>query len=440
MNVGTGARTAAMPAFSAFSKEKIFPKFLLNLFLSKHLPPQSPNYLYLDLFFLSHFISSPIGIIHSTPKKNSPELCNLTFFCILPIKTRINMQKFLLFLLFPALLAFWETNTNQEFLIEGHVETKTGLRVEGIKVAYKDGAPIGYTNERGEFKIQAKQSCAHLTFSTKSKVVLEKKVCASTYQVIKVRLPKSSFHLVDNSRVRIGELPPIQMADTIAFYDPITYEEEDIILQHTLSSRSKEQAISIRGSRKDATNYVIDGVSVQGNFSSYQISTGTRSGNPKPAPGQLVDQEEIDEFNTEDYSAIIENRFLESTKNPLSTFSIDVDAASYANMRRFINNGQKPPKDAIRLEEMVNYFDYEYPQPKGEHPFEIITELSACPWQPKHQLLHIGLQGKTIPTENLPASNLVFLIDVSGSMNQPNKLPPFTIFHEVINGSVKTGR
>jgi len=127
--------------------------------------------------------------------------------------------------------------------------------------------------------------------------------------------------------------------------------------------------------------------------------------------------------NTEEYDAIAENIFREATKNPLSTFSIDVDAASYSNVRRFINNGQRPPKDAVRIEEMINYFDYDYEQPDDEHPFSVITEISKAPWNSKHKLVHIGLQGKRIPTENLPPSNLVFLLDVSGSMNQPNKLP-----------------
>jgi Ca-activated chloride channel family protein len=127
--------------------------------------------------------------------------------------------------------------------------------------------------------------------------------------------------------------------------------------------------------------------------------------------------------NTEEYDAINENIFHEALKNPLSTFSIDVDAASYSNIRRFINNGQRPPKDAVRIEEMVNYFDYTYDQPKDDHPFSVITEISSAPWNPNHKLVHIGLQGKKIPTDNLPPSNLVFLIDVSGSMDQPNKLP-----------------
>lgn len=128
-------------------------------------------------------------------------------------------------------------------------------------------------------------------------------------------------------------------------------------------------------------------------------------------------------YNTEEYDAINENIFLDPTKNPLSTFSIDVDAASYSNVRRFINNGQRPPKDAVRIEEMVNYFDYDYSQPKDEHPFAVITEISSSPWNTKHKLVHIGLQGKKIPTQNLPPSNLVFLIDVSGSMADVNKLP-----------------
>ncbi|MGE0560202.1 MAG: von Willebrand factor type A domain-containing protein [Flavobacteriales bacterium] len=130
-----------------------------------------------------------------------------------------------------------------------------------------------------------------------------------------------------------------------------------------------------------------------------------------------------DNFNTEAYSPITENDFKNALMNPLSTFSIDVDAASYSNMRRFINSGQNPPVDAVRIEEMINYFTYDYPQPKGEHPFSITTEVSDCPWNKNNKLVHIGLQGKNIDMSELSASNLVFLLDVSGSMNSPNKLP-----------------
>ena len=131
------------------------------------------------------------------------------------------------------------------------------------------------------------------------------------------------------------------------------------------------------------------------------------------------------QHNTEEYNLIQENKFLAVQQEPLSTFSIDVDAASYSNLRRFVNNGSLPPRDAIRIEEMVNYFNYDYPQPEDEHPFSVTTELSDCPWNEAHQLLHIGLQGKQIPTDDLPASNLVFLIDVSGSMEAANMLALF---------------
>ncbi len=127
--------------------------------------------------------------------------------------------------------------------------------------------------------------------------------------------------------------------------------------------------------------------------------------------------------NTENYNRIEDNPFQLASNSPLSTFSIDVDTASYSNIRRFINEGQLPPPDAVRIEELINYFTYDYPQPKGEQPFSLTTEISQAPWNPTHQLVQVGLQGKRISAENLPPSNLVFLIDVSGSMNNQNKLP-----------------
>jgi Ca-activated chloride channel family protein len=128
-------------------------------------------------------------------------------------------------------------------------------------------------------------------------------------------------------------------------------------------------------------------------------------------------------FNTEGYASVNENGYKNVKNNPLSTFSIDVDNASYSNIRRFINTGTLPPADAVRIEEMINYFKYDYPEPKEEHPFSVYAELAICPWNTKHQLLQVGLRGKSIDKTSLPPSNLVFLIDVSGSMNDPNKLP-----------------
>jgi Ca-activated chloride channel family protein len=125
----------------------------------------------------------------------------------------------------------------------------------------------------------------------------------------------------------------------------------------------------------------------------------------------------------ESYAAITDNAFLRVADQALSTFSIDVDTGSYTNLRRFLNQNQLPPPDAVRIEELVNYFNYNYPQPKNEDPFSVTTEVAKAPWKEDHLLVRIGLQGQTVSTENRPAANLVFLIDVSGSMDEPNKLP-----------------
>ena len=126
----------------------------------------------------------------------------------------------------------------------------------------------------------------------------------------------------------------------------------------------------------------------------------------------------------EQYEPIFENAFI-AAKGPtaISTFSIDVDTASYANMRRMLNSGQRPPADSIRLEELVNYFKYDYKQPTGEHPFSVNLDLADCPWQDGHQLLRVGLKGKDVHVAERPATNVVFLIDVSGSMSSSDKLP-----------------
>lgn len=139
-------------------------------------------------------------------------------------------------------------------------------------------------------------------------------------------------------------------------------------------------------------------------------------------PGIMASRMYADGMNAEEYKEIAENSFKTVSETPLSTFSIDVDAASYSNMRRYINKGELPPADAIRTEELINYFTYDYPQPTGNDPVKITTEVGACPWNAKHRLVRIGLKAKEIPTDKLPVSNLVFLIDVSGSMYGPQRL------------------
>ncbi len=143
------------------------------------------------------------------------------------------------------------------------------------------------------------------------------------------------------------------------------------------------------------------------------------------APGYQIAGEALaaGEHNREEYGKLKDNDFEETTKKPLSTLSIDVDTAAYSNTRRFINESKLPPKDAVKIEEFLNYFSYNYPDAKGEHPFSITTEVSLAPWNPKHRLVHLGLQAKKINRAALPPNNLVFLLDVSGSMNSADKLP-----------------
>ena len=146
-----------------------------------------------------------------------------------------------------------------------------------------------------------------------------------------------------------------------------------------------------------------------------------------PSGGERVEAEPPSryrqDFNTATYDKVEENPFLPAATNPLSTFSIDVDTASYSNVRRFINNGSLPPKDAVRVEEMINYFSYDYREPEGDQPFSIDLDATECPWDKSHRLLRIGLKGREVANEKRPASNLVFLLDVSGSMLPAERLP-----------------
>jgi len=163
--------------------------------------------------------------------------------------------------------------------------------------------------------------------------------------------------------------------------------------------RDDNSSLSIKGGRSEpSTKVFIDGLRIIGGSGGYKQES-------------------------EEYKSIIENDFQKVSRNPLSTFSIDVDRASYSNVRRIVNDGFLPPIDAVRIEEMINYFEYDYPTPVNEQPFSINMEYSICPWNIKNKLVLIGLQGKKIENEKLPANNLVFLIDVSGSMSSPDKLP-----------------
>ncbi|WP_026897215.1 vWA domain-containing protein [Daejeonella oryzae] len=270
------------------------------------------------------------------------------------------MKSIYLILLSSFMLMISGFNYSADRIISGTVIDKTDQTgIPGVKIILKGSAETSITDQYGKFKLKVPQG----------KEILQ--INSIGYKSKEIKLGKSDVILV--------QLEP---------------------LNNTLT-----EMIS---------------TSMDGKFkvpkSIYGIVTPISGSN-----AQFKSKEQI--YNTESYNAINENRFLEVKQNPLSTFGIDVDVASYSNIRRFINKGEMPPIDAVRIEEMINYFNYDYPQPQTNDPLSVHTEISSAPWNAKHRLVKIGLQGKTIATDKIPASNLVFLIDVSGSMDMPAKLP-----------------
>ncbi len=231
---------------------------------------------------------------------------------------------------------------------------------------------------------------------------------------------------------------PLIRQDNTSQASSISSEEIKNLPQRNINGLAKTSAgvgstdsgrqLNVRGGRSDATTYYIDGVAVRGNLipDNKTIKKAERKARKlnKKAHKEKKSTPEIQHIpSTEDYDYIAENGYLSTKHEPLSTFSIDVDRASYSNLRRFINSHQMPPLDAVRVEEMINYFHYDYEQPSNKDPFSITTEYTTCPWNKKNTLLHIGIQGKEIDLKDIPDANLVFLVDVSGSMNSANKLP-----------------
>ncbi len=258
-------------------------------------------------------------------------------------------------------------------VITGSVVDENGYDLIGVTVTEKGTSNSTVTDRYGKFSITVGSVSPILVFSCVGMVTQEVLIEANSTVRVKMKPSFTAMEVVDVS------------SGSVTRHD----------LKHNVAEVHVSPALSHPKGRK----------------SMYYAAASPYSGHY------------VGDWNTEGYATIHENGFKDVLHSPLSTFSIDVDRASYANVRRFINMGQKPPVDAVRIEELINYFSYDYPQPVGDHPFTVTTGFSTCPWNSDHQLLHIGLQGRAIEKENLPPSNLVFLIDVSGSMNSHNKLP-----------------
>lgn len=252
--------------------------------------------------------------------------------------------------------------------IRGVVTDDSGAPLAGVMVKVKGTGNSVVTNNKGEYLITPGREAGVLIFSITGMQTVEEPVAGRT--VINVVM-KPALHIDKEKKD-----------------SAVAYDEVFVVCEEAPAVYS----------------------------SGYKAEAGKRYTQYYAAPVTA-------DINTEAYAGVKENGYKDPLKDPLSTFSIDVDNASYSNVRRFINLGQKVPEDAVRIEEMINYFRYDYPEASGEHPFSLYTETGVCPWNKNHYLLHVGLKGKEIEKGELPPSNLVFLVDVSGSMDQPNKLP-----------------
>ena len=278
-------------------------------------------------------------------------------------------MKAIVSILIVLFLSAFSMAPDQTRTISGTVSDLSGSPMAGVSVTVKGTSNGTFTDLNGAYRIQVSLEAKYLVFS---------------------------FMGYGTETVTIKNSNQINVT-----LQPLKMEREEVVSMEYDMAAPVESQVSGVPHRGGTISYT-----KQARYQSYAV----------PEPGYI-------QHNTEGYSAIDENGFKDVLHNPLSTFSIDVDRASYSNVRRFLNMGQLPPIDAVRIEEMINYFSYDYPEPSGKHPFSVYTEISACPWNSAHQLLHVGLKGKSIDKSELPPSNLVFLIDVSGSMSAPNKLP-----------------
>ncbi|MCQ6960532.1 vWA domain-containing protein [Mucilaginibacter aquariorum] len=294
------------------------------------------------------------------------------------------MKKFLvIIMMFAALTGFKRGTTHT---ISGTVYSADDkLPIPGVTVLLKGTSTGTQTNAKGSYSITVPDGSATLIFNfigfqpqyinigSKTKIDVYLKAASSALNEVVV-----TAYGIQRRKDVTGSVAQVKSSQMI---------------------RGLVSGVAVNGAPGAAREVKIRGISSYGYLA--------------PAPAE----------DNESYKGITENSFTNAASTPLSTFSVDVDAASYSNVRRFINNGQLPPADAVRVEEMINYFIYNLAGPTDNSPVAIHTELSSAPWNTKHRLLRIGLKAKTIATKNLPASNLVFLIDVSGSMSSANKLP-----------------
>ena len=309
-------------------------------------------------------------------------------------------MKRILLLIAPVILIMLAFRPIRSHTITGTITDEKGSPIPSVSILLKGTTQGTSSSANGAYSITISKSTGTLIFSAVGFDRKEVQIKGST--TINVSLKTAGTEMQEVVVTGYGTAKKKNMTASVATIQPSPYYNQQGLYQQ-LEGKAAGVTVTTRGNPGGSNKVVIRGNSSINNNNGYHDKTR-------------------EEFDREGYDNISENKFLKVTDNPLSTFSIDVDAASYSNVRRFLNQGQLPPAGAVRIEEMVNYFKYEYPQPSNNDPFSINTEISDAPWNKNHKLVMIGLQGKKIPTENLPASNLVFLIDVSGSMQGADRI------------------
>ena len=294
-------------------------------------------------------------------------------------------------LLLPIALLFG-VRPATEHQLAGTVTNERGEILIGASIIIKGTAQGTISDLNGTFTLASVDSCTTLVISYTGFETAEVAACSGTPLVVKLRPGAMLDEVVVTG---LGTRKERQAAET-PIKRPATSPKSEARRSHNNQEMAPPPPPAV----------------------AYDQLSYTRA---QPT-GQLLGTP-AEPTTSEGYATIQENGFIPTSQENTSTFSIDVDAASYSNTRRFLNEGQLPPKDAVRSEEMINYFQYNYPPPTGEHPVQVVTEMATCPWQEGHQLLLVGMRAASMAKADLPAANFVFLLDVSGSMLGADRLP-----------------
>jgi Ca-activated chloride channel family protein len=297
------------------------------------------------------------------------------------------------------------------------------------------GPEFAYTDQSGRFKLEVSRSGSFTLMTSKSGFKTDRQQVNLNKRFVDVTITLNTLNKADQKTQAqaVAESSPDPVQATLATKAPQA-KNKGKVKTHIRREAPRRNLppptpSSYISPPPPATAFSDEGYGRStGSASAAAYEGRRRMAKARPAPKKLIAQTSADRDESaggDEYQKIDESEYRDPSSSPLSTFSIDVDTASYSNLRRFIQNNRRPPVDAVKIEEMVNYFNYNYEAPleSDPHPFKVYTELAESPWNPTHKLLHIGLQGRKIEASKLPPSNLVFLLDVSGSMSGPDRLP-----------------